>query len=259
MSLAFHLPTLLKRRQETLKAKKHLWRETLLNEAPTSQRASLTPQDFNVWLEIKPASPALGALATPSFSPETQALAYRQYGQGISILTENDYFHGSPELFQQVQQSLQSNPIGLLWKDFVIDPFQIELADHLGASGILLIVKCLDKKALTEFYQESLERKLLPVVEVQTEAEVDIALELNPSLLLINNRNLETLDIDLNTTKQLSPRIPNTVQRISASGIDSREKLDDLRAYCDGVLIGSNLMQSVSQADLHSRLRALTQ
>ncbi len=204
-------------------------------------------------LEIKPASPSAGVLK------ETLDLAsilpiYAQYGVAISVLTDAHYFGGSLELLQSVSDQVT---IPTLCKDFIIDPYQVYEARHAGAQAVLLIVKALSDAQLTELNERVLTLGMTPLIEVQDAEEVRRALEVNPSILLINSRNLQTLEMDLSTTERLSPLIPEGILKISASGIQNKADIVRLQPHCDGFLIGSTLMREPTPEALAKKLQAL--
>jgi indole-3-glycerol phosphate synthase len=142
-----------------------------------------------------------------------------------------------------------------LCKDFVIDPYQCFEARLAGAQAVLLIVKILDDPLLDELYKIIVALGMTAVVEVQSENELSRALALQPQVILINNRNLETFAIDFQTTKTLAPKISKEVITISASGISHARDIEELLPYCSNFLIGSSLMVA---ADLSEKLRELT-
>ncbi|MEM0952108.1 MAG: hypothetical protein AAGI66_08215 [Cyanobacteria bacterium P01_H01_bin.74] len=205
-------------------------------------------------LELKPHSPSEGVLQK---APDSNAiiLAYNAYGHAISVLTDAKYFGGSLDLLKNVVHQT-AHPV--LCKDFIIDPYQIYEARAAGAQVILLIVKALDDVALKELTTLCRTLGMTPLIEVQTEAEVKRALEVNPQVLLINNRNLQTLAIDLSTTRRLSALIPEGIYKLSASGIKTREDIESLLPFCDGFLMGSTLMKTPVE-QLPETLQHLTQ
>ena len=206
-----------------------------------------------VMLEIKPASPSAGVLA-PNLDLSQILPAYNQYGIAISVLTDAHFFGGSLDLLAQVAKQ---TPHPVLCKDFIIDPYQVYEARLAGSAAVLLIVKSLEDSQLAELMEVSRSLGLTPLVEVQTEDEVERALQFNPSILLINNRNLQTLEMDMETTARLSAYIPKDILRISASGIESRADIDRIQPFCDGFLIGSAMMRQPADK-LAAALQELT-
>jgi indole-3-glycerol phosphate synthase len=220
-----------------------------------AQRENNTP--VQLICELKPASPSQGKLQQENASIESYLQAYQQEAVALSILTEPSFFGGSPELFASLREQTH---LPLLWKDFVIDPFQIHLAKSLGANGILLIVKLLEQPLLESLYQETLALGLSPVIEVQNEEDVQRALSLNPQpeLVLINHRDLNTLQLDMGTTARLASKLPENILIIAASGIQSPEDIIALKPYAHTFLIGSSLMRTAIEA-LPLKLKALKQ
>lgn len=204
-------------------------------------------------LEVKPASPSAGVL-TEKLDLEPLLKLYAQYGVAISVLTDEKYFGGNLELLRTISEQVA---LPTLCKDFIIDPYQVYEARQAGAKAVLIIVKSLTDPQLAELNQLVLRLGMTPFIEVQDEAEIERALVVQPSILLINNRNLQTLEIDLKTTERLSPKIPKGILRISASGVQNREDLLRLRAHCDGFLIGSALMREPSPEALERKLQEL--
>jgi indole-3-glycerol phosphate synthase len=192
--------------------------------------------------EIKPKSPSAGVLRR-EISLDSILCAYDKYAAAISVLTDEKYFGGSLDLLEQV--SLKSSRPALC-KDFVIDPHQCFEARINGAEAVLLIVKILDPARLTELYETIMRLGMTAVVEVQTEDEMELALSLRPEVVLINNRDLGTFEIDLATTARLASQVPQDVTLISASGIESKADIDRLGSYCRVFLIGSALMKADS-------------
>lgn len=204
-------------------------------------------------LEIKPASPSAGVLQEKLDLASILPI-YAQYGVAISVLTDAHYFGGSLELLHSV-----SNQVALptLCKDFIIDPSQVYEARQAGAQAVLLIVKALSDAQLAELNQLALTLGMTPLIEVQDAEEVKRALTVNPTVLLINNRNLQTLKMDLSTTERLSPLIPEGILKISASGIQNKADILRLQPYCDGFLIGSTLMRQSNPEALTQKLKEL--
>lgn len=204
-------------------------------------------------LEIKPASPSAGVLKK-TLDLASLLPVYAQYGVAISVLTDAHYFGGSLELLQSVSNQVT---IPTLCKDFIIDPYQVYEARKAGAQAVLLIVKALSDAHLAELNELVLTLGMTPLIEVQDAEEVRRALEINPSILLINNRNLQTLEMDLFTTERLSPLIPEGILKISASGIQNKADILRLQPHCDGFLIGSTLMREPTPEALAKKIQEL--
>lgn len=195
----------------------------------------------NLILEIKPASPSQGIMR-PQLESELDGILkyYQQYGVGISVLADTSFFGGGLPLLKSV---VQQTSCPVLCKEFILDPYQLYEAKESGASAALLIVKMVAPEALTLLYHKAKELGLTPVVEIQNEMELQTALTLNPSVLLINHRDLDTLELDMTTVERLAPKIPADILTIAASGISDRAMFERLHPYCDAYLVGSALMK----------------
>lgn len=190
--------------------------------------------------EIKPSSPSSGVLRA-QVDIDTVLDSYNRYASGISVLTDKKYFNGSMELLSEV---VRKSPHPVLCKDFILDSYQVYEARKSGAQAMLLIVKILEDNQLAQLHETIRNVGMTPVIEVQSEEEVERALKLSPEILVINNRDLMTFDIDLETTKRLVPKIPAHVITISASGVQDRSDIESLLPFCSRFLIGSALMKS---------------
>jgi indole-3-glycerol phosphate synthase/phosphoribosylanthranilate isomerase len=234
---------------------------TVLTE-PAVERA--TPEKFEaalkdrnkavkLILEVKPASPSAGVLKQ-ALDLDGLLNAYNPYASAISVLTDEKYFQGSLALLSEVKRN---TPHPVLCKDFIIDPLQVTEARQAGADAVLLIVKILTDDQLTGLTTEIRRYGMTPLIEIQNEQELERALAVNPSVLLINNRNLETFEISFDTTRRLAPSIPKGIIPVSASGIASRQDIEQLLPYTDCFLIGSSLMRQ-SLAALPATLTELS-
>lgn len=212
---------------------------------------SLRRQGVRVIAEIKPRSPSAGTLNS-GVDITAVARSYSRYAAAISVLTDEKYFGGSLEVLSRVSQRAS---VPTLCKDFILDEVQIEDARRACAEAVLLIVKILPRDRLRSLHDKIESLNMVPVVEVQNEDELRTALAIEPRCILINNRNLETFEIDLGTTARLSPLIPPGIVVIAASGIESRSDIDSLLQYTNVFLIGSSLMRA---PDLDYKLRQLS-
>ncbi|MDD1713124.1 MAG: indole-3-glycerol-phosphate synthase [Methanoregulaceae archaeon] len=191
--------------------------------------------------ELKYASPSSGSFSL-SKNPEFMAKELISAGCiGLSVLTEPYFFGGSTKMLEQIRRVA---PVPILRKDFIIDERQIYETRALGADAILLIAKILGDR-LPSFVDLSRSIGLEPLVEVHTPGEVDLALLSGATLCGINNRDLESMKINLNTTRQLSPRLRSEgCLVVSMSGIREPQDIRYLKADGDAFLIGSAIMQS---------------
>jgi indole-3-glycerol phosphate synthase len=196
--------------------------------------------------EVKRRSPSKGAI-DESLDALAQARAYAEGGAAaVSILTEPAHFGGSVDDLRQVRASLA---IPVLKKDFHVAPIQLLEARALGASAALLIARALAPAMLEELlsYGRALGLELL--VEVRDEDELRRALAAGATLVGVNNRDLETLEIDPRTAERLIPHMPPSVVAIAESGVRSREDVERYAACgADAVLVGSVLSASADPA-----------
>ena len=166
--------------------------------------------------EIKKASPSKGVLRE-NFQPAEIAQSYEKHGAAcLSVLTDVDYFQGCNAYLQEARASCS---IPVLRKDFTIDPYQIYEARAIGADAILLIVACLEPNQMKELEACAHELSLDVLVEVHNAPELEQALELKTPLLGINNRDLKTFDVTLQTTLSLLPMVPKDRILVTESGI----------------------------------------
>jgi len=198
--------------------------------------------------EVKKASPSKG-LIRADFEPVELALAYERAGADcISVLTDEPYFQGSNDYLSRVREQVG---VPILRKDFTIDPHQIYEARLIGADAILLIAAILSTGELKEFSRIARDIGLDVLVEVHDRQELERALELDTTLLGINNRNLHTFVTDLKTTEELVKAIPAGMTVVSESGISRAEEIAWLRSVgAHAVLVGEHFMRQpdVAQA-----------
>jgi indole-3-glycerol phosphate synthase len=203
--------------------------------------------------EHKRRSPSAGAIRE-DLSLENVVRAYERGGAAaLSILTEGPSFGGSLDDLRAARRAVG---LPLLRKDFVVDPYQVHEAFAAGADAILLIVAALTPRELAELHDRVRGLGLSALVEVHDERELEVALELAPALVGINNRDLKTLEVDTRRTFELAARVGGSALVVAESGFSQPEQLDELeRAGIDGVLIGEALMRS---PDIEAACRALT-
>ena len=197
--------------------------------------------------EVKHRSPSRGILA-PDFDPISLARTYAQNGAAaISVLTDERYFGGQLSYLRRISDLGLGIP--LLRKDFIFDPYQVYEARAAGADAILLIAAALDSEQMQSLHRLALELGMTPLIEVHNLAELQLALNCEPRLIGINNRNLHDFSVSLDTTLQLLPSIPHEVTVVSESGIRSQLDLELLAAAgVDAVLIGEALVTSSDAA-----------
>ncbi len=206
----------------------------------------------SVIAEIKVASPSRGDLMGDRDPLRLPPLYASAGAAAVSVVVEEQYFQGSPELFRRVGAGT-GQP--LLWKDFVVDPYQIELAAALGASAVLLIAGMLTDDQMKRFLQAADRRGLKALVEIHDEQELHRALDLGARLIGVNNRNLTTLEVDTTVSERLAPLFPEGIQKVAESGIRSPEDVKRMaEAGFDAVLIGESLVTAADPGTLLARM-----
>ena len=211
---------------------------------------------ISIIAEIKKASPSAGLLVKNYYPPDI-AKSYIENGAAcLSVLTEEDYFLGKLEHIKNIKKNYK---IPILCKDFFIDPYQIALSKSFGADCVLIILSALDIILAKDLYQTAKDLNISSIVEVHSNKEAEIALTFEESLIGINNRNLETLEISLKTSVDLSKILyPHKNPLICESGLHSNENikfiLNNSKIY--NFLIGESLLRS---HDIGSKLREFTQ
>jgi len=201
--------------------------------------------------EIKKASPSNG-LIRDNFNPLEIASIYEKKANAISVLTEEDYFQGSLEFIPKVKKA---TTIPLLRKDFIFDEYQVYEARANEADAMLLIAAILSKNQAEEYLHLAKELGLSALFEVHDLKELEIALLIDADIIGINNRNLKTLKIDINTTFEIKKEIPSDKTIVSESGIRTPDDILRLEsAGIDAVLIGTSFMEA---ADIGKRIKEL--
>lgn len=208
--------------------------------------------DIRIIAEVKKASPSRGVIRD-DFDPLGLAREYEANGaSAVSVLTEEAYFQGSLEHLRLIKEQ---TGLPVLRKDFIIDEYQIYEARSAGADAVLLIAAILDEKALKNFIWLTDALGMAALVEVHDGEEIKKALQAGASLIGVNNRDLKTFKVDINTTIRLLPLVPKDKIAVSESGI--RERADILMLKKAGVsafLIGEAL---VKETDAGKKLREL--
>jgi indole-3-glycerol phosphate synthase len=224
-----------------------------LKPAPLDLAAALSGEGLSLIAEVKRASPSKGIL-NPNLDAVALAKTYARCGAAaISVLTEKNYFMGSGQDLEAVKNALPDIPV--LRKDFILKPYQIFEARAWGADAILLIVAILDDNALKELIALSHKLGMQCLLEVHNEAELKRALACDARLIGINNRDLDTLEVDINVTKRLRPLTPTDRIVVSESGIKGRSDIEKLRSWgINAVLIGEAL---VTASDIPVKIKEL--
>lgn len=192
--------------------------------------------------EIKRASPSKGVIRA-DFRPADIARSYAEHGAAcLSVLTDHQYFQGAPEYLQAARAACT---LPVLRKDFLIDAYQVAEARAMGADAILLIAAALDLPQMQALERQAMDYGMAVLVEVHDGLELEAALQLQTPLLGINNRNLRTFEVSLETTLGLLPRIPAERIVVTESGILSRGDVirmreNDVHAF----LVGEAFMRA---------------
>jgi indole-3-glycerol phosphate synthase/phosphoribosylanthranilate isomerase len=203
--------------------------------------------------EVKRASPSRGLLV-PDFDPVGLARTYQQSGAAaISVLTDERFFQGHLDYLTAIRQAVD---LPVLRKDFTFDPYQIYEARTAGADAVLLIAAMLSDDELRTLHKLTGELGMTALVEVRDEPEIRRALALQPRLIGINNRDLRTFQIDIETTARLRPFVPPDVTLVAESGIHKPADVDRLaQIEADAMLVGESL---VVAEDTGAQVRKLT-
>jgi len=194
--------------------------------------------------EVKKASPSAGVIC-PNFDAVAMARQYEAAGAScISVLTDETFFQGSLEHLKQIRAAVK---LPLLRKDFIIDARQILEAIEWGADAVLLIARILDEARLRHFHRLAAQSGLAALVEVHDETELERVLAAGAVLIGVNNRNLETFQVDLAVTERLAPMVlagPADRLLVAESGIHRRGDVERLRrAGAKAILVGETLMK----------------
>ena len=217
-------------------------------------RARIAAGQPAVIAEIKKASPSKGVIR-PDFQPAEIALSYAAHGAAcLSVLTDRQYFQGCPEYLQAARAACA---LPVLRKDFMIDHYQVAEARAMGADCILLIAAALSLDQMRELEAQAHAYGMAVLVEVHNGAELDVALQLKTPLLGINNRNLRTFEVTLDTTLGLLARIPADRIVVTESGIVRPEDVALMRAHrVETFLVGEAFMRAAEPGRELARLFA---
>lgn len=218
---------------------------------PFENRLRKSPFPLSLMAEIKRASPSKGIISLAACAP-AQARTYALAGASvISVLTEPEWFKGSIDDLRAVRQALEGMPNrpAVLRKEFIFEEYQILEARLAGADTVLLIVKMLDEATLTRLYRYSQSLGMEPLVEVNTAEEMTVAVKLGSRVIGVNNRNLTSFEVDLDTTSRLLDQVPKDTIVCALSGISGPEDVAPYQKNGVGaVLVGEALMRAQDTA-----------
>jgi indole-3-glycerol phosphate synthase len=220
-----------------------------------SLKTALSGEGLSVIAEVKKASPSKG-LIQADYQPALMAGEYERHGaSAVSVLTESTFFLGSAEDLKQVRHAVN---LPILRKDFIFDPYQIYEARVIGADAVLLIVGILDDSTLKSFMKLADDLSMDTLVEVHDEEELKRGIACGASLIGINNRNLKTFEVSLDSTRRLIQVVPEHCLCVSESGISTATQMASIHQWgADGVLIGEALMRSLDVGETLRSLRPL--
>lgn len=205
----------------------------------------------NLIAEVKRRSPSEGKILQ-NLDLEKMVTTYCNHASAISILTDQKYFGGSLEDLDAADHVTR---VPLLRKDFILDEYQLFESRQFGADAVLLIAAILDQAQIENLITVGRSLGLDALVEVHDEAELEKVLATSASIIGINNRNLDTLEIDLATTTKLAPCIPQDKIIVAESGIRSRADIAKLKGSVDAVLVGTSILKA---DDMESKLEELS-
>ena len=213
---------------------------------------NISNKKFSIIAEIKKASPSAGVIIQ-DYDPVKIANIYNVNGATcLSVLTEEDFFHGNLNHISKIKKNVN---LPILCKDFFIDKFQVPLAKSYGADAILIILAGVSDKNAYDIYEEALKYNLSVIVEVHTVEEAKKALKFKEALIGINNRDLKTLETNINTTYDIHDILVNhSGPLISESGIKSKEELLEIseRTSIKTFLIGESLLKNLEDNSIFS-------
>ncbi len=243
-------------------------RTQFLADIQAEARRAAPPRDFVAALrrsptrpaliaEVKRASPSKGLLR-PNLDAARLAATYAANGAAaISVLTDGEFFQGGLEDLVRVVSAVRDAPfaVPVLRKDFVFDPYQVYEARAAGADAILLIAAMLSDEDLRSLYRLTRALGMAALVEVHDQVELARSLEIEPRLVGVNNRDLRTFEVDLETTARLRPLVPRQIALVAESGVHSRADVERLVAIgADAVLVGETLVRA---GDVGEKVREL--
>lgn len=229
-------------------SKKEVFPVSLLTKSPYFSRTSISllhsilESNTGIIAEHKRRSPSKSVINEKSELPDV-VLGYRDAKvSGISILTDTKYFGGSLDDLLLARKTVS---LPLLRKEFIVDPYQIYEAKAYGADAILLIASCLSQKEVVTFSEIAKDIGLEVLIEIHNEEELEKSLMGSIDLIGVNNRNLKTFEVTLETSKKLSKLIPDNVLKISESGIAHPDAIRELKKYgFQGFLMGEHFMRT---------------
>ena len=223
---------------------------------------NITDNKISIIAEIKKASPSAGIIIENYNPVEIANIFYKNKATCLSVLTEEDFFLGSlTHIYKIKSKCTTMDPISMhipiLCKDFFIDPYQVHLAKYYGADAILIILSAVTEDMANQIYEEALNLDMSVIVEVHTKEEAKNSIKFKDALIGINNRNLKTLETNLNTTYDIHDILINhNGPLISESGIKTKEEVLEItkKTKIKTFLIGESLLRSLDKNSIFSLL-----
>lgn len=201
-----------------------------------------TPGEISLIAEVKKASPSKGIIRE-DFDPVEVAKAYESAGAScVSVLTDENFFQGHRDFLVQVGDAIS---LPTLRKDFIIDPWQVYDARAAGADAVLLIAECLGAETLRELHALINELGMTALVELYDRDNIEKVMACDPSLVGVNNRDLNTFEVNLDHSIEIRRSLPEELTFVSESGISSNAEVSKLlQANVDAILVGESLMRA---------------
>ncbi|GIN92711.1 indole-3-glycerol phosphate synthase TrpC [Siminovitchia terrae] len=254
----FMLDDILKSKAEEVEAKKS---RCGLEEVKAKLRAARKPRDFyralkhpgiSLIAEIKRKSPSKGEFRA-DFDPHMLAKMYSENGaRAISVLADETFFGGGAHIVEAVANDPDVH-LPVIYKEFIIDPYQIYEARSVGADAVLLIVRAIEPQRLPEMIALVHELGMQALVECFNAEEASLAVEAGAKMIGVNNRDLQTFKVDLQRSEEIRSVLPDSIVTVSESGLHSRADAEKAEAIgFDGMLVGEALLKS---KDVRSRVR----
>ena len=224
--------------------------------------SNISQNKISIIAEIKKASPSAGIIIE-NYNPADIAITfYKNKATCLSVLTEEDFFLGSLDHIYKIKSKIDPRDpramhIPILCKDFFIDPYQVHLAKYYGADAILIILSAVTEKIANQLYEEALKLDMSVIVEVHTKDEAKCSLKFKDALIGINNRNLKTLETNINTTFDIHDiLVVHKGPLISESGIKTKEELLEIakKTKIKTFLIGESLLKNLDKNSIFSVL-----
>ena len=221
-------------------------------DQPRDFLRAISQEKMQLIAEIKKFSPSKGLLHR-DLDPSSMAHIYRESGAAaISVITDEKYFQGNLDYLRRVRKEVD---LPLLRKDFIIDEYQVYESAAFHADAVLLITAILTQEKLERLIKQCQTLGMDCLVEVHNEAELEKALISPARIIGINNRDLNTFNVDINTTRRLLPKIPQGIVVVSESGITTREDILKMMEFgVNAVLIGESL---VTADDISAKIKEL--